>query len=682
MRFRFINIVDNFSVLLPETQVLGIEALRNDCMPNEHCAKMLDPMLNALLSNKTIVTMKKKTWVSLLGMTYYAPAGSKNTNELHHHIKSMCNIVKTKAGPRRTGPRRRRSRTPEPPRRPAHVSEDEDEDEDDEEVGGELIQNVDVLMAPMEGAVVDRPVITVDDSKYGTAITLWVMTNYAISMFYHGTGTLVEHWTKGGFGIQALRNLFTSPVTYYRGTAETIAYVIPELQATHDHVQSFIDSGGEAAFPFISGMTPDSIMGAMGTARANTPSQVKADLEKVMYDLASADMVAGMPEKVNSLVSLAVSSRPNLDNPGVLLRYTKMWLHYKPVNFLSSCTQILYNVVPKETVDAIGLYATVQSKHGATVAAAALYEALPDRIIENSEELANYAGIFGDGVVKTVKSMGNGKHVEYLKQLSDDPKVLETIKVIREGIDLRRTMGYRKLADISERTVAALFVFIPSLFSFALVAFKLVYGILKLVGVVKKTEPTVHRSFRQKLGRGILDGLDFMNMSLLCAQSSLELLAMANVMQGNYRIDEITGTKSHYFFYTTLTLQLIANSLIRERYGITESESMEWFLEGYNAIIWGVKEQNKLTKTRVRAILGAGQRSVNTVRWGVGQVCNGITAGAANVGQRMLTDRAVYQEYQRRRQDGNWEGAEQTMSHAKTVPIFQDLVKIHTYMAI
>lgn len=75
-------------------------------MPNEKFAKMLDPMLDALLANKTVVKTKGKTCVTLMGMTYYAHVDDKNTTDLHRHINSMCKVVSTKAdGFRRTTPK-------------------------------------------------------------------------------------------------------------------------------------------------------------------------------------------------------------------------------------------------------------------------------------------------------------------------------------------------------------------------------------------------------------------------------------------------------------------------------------------------------------------------------------------------------------------------------------------------
>lgn len=718
-RLRFLNIVDNFSVLLPEKQVQGLEAMRKDCMPNEKIAKMLDPMLDALLANKTVVKMKKKTWMSLMGMTYYAHIDDKNTTDLHRHINSMCKVVSTKAdGFRRNPGRSARERSKSPTRTfdddwgedeedydyddndsDGSDSEDSDSEDDAEEVEEEnmslslvkeMIEHAGgdmVLLNQVRNVTVDRPVITVDDGRYGSAIITWLMTNYAIAAVYRGSGVLVDHWQRGGFGIQTLREMFTSPVDYYNGIYETVAYTIPEISERYDHLQNFINTKGDVMFPHLSAMSPIDIINAMGSSMENTPPHIRNELRTLVSSLATSDMSPNMGGGgSNALLSLALSSRANLDNPRVMLRYTKLWLHYKPVNFLSACTNLFYNIVPKETVDTIGLYLEVQAKYGANVALAVIRDAIPDRILDNTEELTVYMGTLGSTVVQNLKKMTDSQYTQYIKKVANDQKVQAMIKAVKDGLDLRRVIGYRKLADFSARVMSAFMIFIPSLFSFFVVAGKLIYSIFRLVGLVKKPDenaPRTERTWPQAIGRGILNGLDFINITMLAAQSSLELLAMANVMEGTYRLDEITGTASHYYFYSTVVLQILANSMIRKEFGIQESDQTFSFLYIYNKILVGSGTSSVVSNARIKAFLGAGKSGGRLAYWGISTVGRGMIAGGNNVAG-LLKDKATagYNDYRRRMAIGDWDGAEQTMALAKKVPIFQDLIKVHTYAHI
>lgn len=97
MRLRAVNIINEFSVLLPESQVLGLESMYTDHMPDVDTAAKMKPLFDAMFSNKHVVNVPEKLWMKMQGLTYFCAVGETEHANLTKQINSMCKVVSTKA---------------------------------------------------------------------------------------------------------------------------------------------------------------------------------------------------------------------------------------------------------------------------------------------------------------------------------------------------------------------------------------------------------------------------------------------------------------------------------------------------------------------------------------------------------------------------------------------------------
>lgn len=704
MRLRFVNIVDNFHVLIPESQVKGMEALRT----NEKTGKRVGPLFDSIFANKVVVTMSNKQWIKLQGYTYFAQLHDKDTVHMHKHIESMCHIVETKAHTMRLRPRskspRRKTVTLEELEKEEYdggfswsdsdeegsgddskkddsEGDDSEEDDSDDDDSGDniLVETPDglqFLVKSLDEAPKDRVVVTVDRGHYGHAIFLWLVANMGMSTFYHGSNTLADQWRSGGLGTQTISDLFLSPVKYWSDVGSTVAYVIPEMSETSDVLGRMIENAGVNDFPTLSQMTPSDFMNAMN---ADDDDNLSVEMEEFYMKLInehSPDEIT----KVSRLLGTAGATAPTIGGPLNTLRLTKVWLHFKSINFFTACVNILYAAMPAEAVSGMAMYMYVGAQYGLEAARAALYDATGGEMLMNQAQMTDLFGPVASEIVSYSASFSAPEHTRLLSILATDDRVTQLKDAIRGGFDIRYQIGANHLADYKSRITQALILFIPGMISITMstaVVLNHVYKALKRVfrktNVVVGHNERVVRTTKQKVGRFVLDGLDFFNAVLVCTYSALELCAMAGVADDLYRMEDVIGRNSLVFFRATTALQFGINAAIRQRYNIDESPQ-SFFLNMYGMLAMYLGVPGLVEGQTLNAIFGGMKTLENGARF-TGRLFKNVAGTMIKKGydRSIQVQEEVFGDYHERLLTGAKIGGR--YHHT-----LRDLVNVNTYM--
>jgi hypothetical protein len=785
MRLRQVQIVNNFSVLMPETQVLGLELIQKDHMPDLETAKMMEPLFNALFSNKHVYVVSDELWMKMQGLTYFGNVTETDYGNVDKHLKSMNRIVNTKAEGmvkrKRQSTRKTRPVVPKGSRAESDWamnsesdeegwtkrsielreegyesggtlgtdSEDDSEFEDESDPNYFVAQNKDghsgllggdynedevlsryfeagenfdkngeaysrpnldlenianwitvedanghvVLMESLETAPEHRLVTLNDPGVYGPAIMEWLMTNIFISYCYHGRGVLQDHWYNKGLTVQTLSDLFAAPIKYWAENYETIAYVLPEMSKQFDVLDKFIKSRGNE-YPILSTMGPTEILGMISTVGAKYDTETGEELKNALNFLRGSDKFD--TDKLQSVLDIAAASRPSLDVPARTLRYTKMWLHFNGHNFSRSCANIAYAVMPVEIVYSLGYFIKINAEFGKDAALAFLYEVIPKEICNSYlvDSVRTVVGPIASEFANYALNLSRATHQATIKGWSEHAIFSESLEVAKRLFTLKYHAMTPEVKEHAQRVTEALMIYIPSVFSFFKSTATIGYAVYKFC---KKTPGHVGHNVKfkrtpgQHVGRAVLNGLDFFNTVLTLSYSTLELMAMAGVSNGDYGLDEIKGLSSPYVFTSTVILQWYVNARIRDRNNIPHSSFSEipLYYEKLIMMRYGIDTYvaSKVLPHPAKMVTLTMEKAFDVSKFVMMRGMNGstmvniiTTMGTRNF--KKIKDRVedLVVKYTGHQESGSWVGSHELLNTAKRIHTFDNLIQVHTDM--
>lgn len=634
MKFRLVKLVDDFSVLLPLKQVEGLELLRTQ-MTNAPAAKMIEPMMNEMFHDKRVIKMDTQTWIKMRGLTYFAGVGKAV------RIKTAINLAKTGAGGTESD------------------SDDSDYYDDDDAL---FDKNVTVAGGDFEILTHrydlrgddDRAAVTFDNGAFMTAILTWIMSMYALSCMYHGTSSTsvdVAFSDKVATINEGRDNFFLSPVKYWNNEMHTIAYVLPEIRAGDDIIREFIDSAGESHFPHLRHLSTTELYNVLRASSGDVPPDMNEEMESFVDEVRRDKVMSRTFAKLSSVV---LSTKPRLIDPEHTLRYVKMQVHYEPLNLFRHFSNLAYNAFPLRMLNSMVLFTEVEGKSGSFQGLVAVAESLPEEVRGNVKLIASHLGQLAAPLAKGIADLTTVQMKQGLAKMSPEARGL--IKLAKDGFDLRMELGEIRSKELSERILEAFCIWAPSLFAIVSMAAKTIHG---------------YRRFRKKdMGRLTLDSLDFFFLVIICAQSSLELLAMSSVVEGHYSLGEVAGKQSIETYYTMTYVQLYLQSITRERLGIERSASGEMLEIHRKFIVFLLPHRVKMSV--VAGIINFGFKQ----GFSLGHVILGLAKRQGTSLKR------VYDDYRKRQLENNWVESGATLAEARKIPILRDVVGIHSFMHI
>lgn len=570
MKVTFARITSNFYVMIPKTQRDGLLLTKSYFDPK--VVEQMGPLYDYIFkSNTQVFNVNKETFLKMGGKTAFVSNAKTVISEGKHDLKRHVHCAARSTRNNNNGDLVEGL--------PDDYEDDEVEwlssDDDDEDYvdGEDLIAVIKKYDPQYIEQNEDGVIVRADEGMYSNAILVWLMANATMwSLSLGGLTNVKEAWVNSGSMLPSMnlvREFFMVPYDYFSGIHDQVTRILPRIESIDTGMTDFLSSNFEK-FPTLVNLDAKDVFeiygGDMFTVPGDMREQVKMAVNEYVSTLPQAE-VASVAKYINTLQS----KMAHPDDPSTLIRYSKMWAHFKPVNLLRTSSMFIYNTLTLEQIKILGTSIQGVADIGFEKSAEVIATFIPPEAFETTETLAShleqYTGIMSARMI--AKVIENGKEgVKRGKEYLQTEEAQNVMKTITEAAESRFQQGANRTGEFTNRMIEALTLFMSSSIVLTLLT---VYKMMNLMFNIRKREIINIRTTRQKVAKFVLNALDFINLGLICFHSFLELTAMVGVLENHYKYDEIIGTKSHYQFYTMTSIQFALNYAIMENFDIKDT---------------------------------------------------------------------------------------------------------------
>lgn len=332
MKCHLVNVVDNYHILITDTQFLGLNLFKEQFNNDE----MVEAQFNRWFRHGHDVDIPVETFLKLSGLTYFAPIG-KEIVDMRTHIKTACELVETKA--RKTGPKSRVKR--------------KRQESLESEIETQLLNanikrsRVEILDTVQESQISDdilqqRTMVKADDGTAIPALCTWLMGSFVGNGLYKaGYTKSLEAFFKGDtsiFSVNDARDLFLSPWDHHPDTYGQVAQVINNIRPLDNRVVNAL--GALDPSNVLHGMSANDFYSAIvrgSTSTMEVTSEMKIEIANLLRSTNTMEMFRILKGRGEWGVGEMTPER--ITNIG------KVYLHFNPSNLVTNVGKMLTNVV-------------------------------------------------------------------------------------------------------------------------------------------------------------------------------------------------------------------------------------------------------------------------------------------------------------------------------------------------